>query len=513
MNPDELIKMQGEIKSLSAKFDSDYANWQGAKVRFVKLTDSLTKGTASPQIPQAEASIQPTEEHASTADESHNAEDHASSKADDSAPSAEEIARASTSDVPEETEVTRATASVAPQTNQPDSSAPTAPTPSPILPSALDVKKTKAAERAAVKKRKASTASESSVPKKMKPMTSSFANPIDVVPISSMPSKDLVPFGEDYEIPSGSDEETQSAASSEQIDEEIEVDTIPSTPIVSSPMPQFDAEEAGVEEIDNEDVDIGSTTPLMNDDFWESQHPNSPLFTPLQQIPHSPSPTVQLGSEETHPTASLNEEIPATSAEETAADTDKVTAPEENAAIPQPEEPEIVIPEVVMQLTDTPLPRPKDPFSRKQKFKAEDFYGEHVFFTEYNPYDSARIRKRRFWTANQANFYSSVLYNKDKVFDHAHIPHMDMDTLPCFTPVLSVLHDAGLLNFCTDICDWNEELILQFYATLHITGNSEDVNSWVLDWMTENTHHKAPASELLAVCTTNLSFQIIICKC
>src|SRR3954466_1968601 len=105
--------------------------------------------------------------------------------------------------------------------------------------------------------------------------------------------------------------------------------------MVSSPMPQFDAEEAGVEEID-EDVDIGSTTPVMNDDFWESRHPNSPLFTPLQQIPRSPSPTVQMGSEQTHPTASVNEEIPATSAEETAAETEKVTAPEENPEIPQP---------------------------------------------------------------------------------------------------------------------------------------------------------------------------------
>ena len=32
----------------------------------------------------------------------------------------------------------------------------------------------------------------------------------------------------------------------------------------------------------------------MNDDFWESQHPNSPLFTPIQQIPQSPTPTVQM---------------------------------------------------------------------------------------------------------------------------------------------------------------------------------------------------------------------------
>ena len=108
-----------------------------------------------------------------------------------------------------------------PEVNVPISSAPHAPTPTPILPSASDVKKTKAAERAAVKKRKASTSSDSSAPKKMKPLTSSFANPIDAVPVSSMPSKDLVPFDEDYVIPSESDEENPSAASSEQLDEEI----------------------------------------------------------------------------------------------------------------------------------------------------------------------------------------------------------------------------------------------------------------------------------------------------
>ena len=55
----------------------------------------------------------------------------------------------------------------------------------------------------------------------------------------------------------------------------------------------------------------------------------------------------------------------------------------------------------------------------------------------------------------------STLFNKDKVLDHEHIPHVDMESLPSFTPVLSVLHDAGLLNFCRDIIDWNEELILQ----------------------------------------------------
>ena len=122
------------------------------------------------------------------------------------------------------------------------------------------------------------------------------------------------------------------------------------------------------------------------------------------------------------------------------------------------------------------------------------------------------------------NFCSSLLFHKDKIFHHEHIPHVDMESLPCFTPVLSVLHDAGLLNFCTDIVDWNEELIPPFDATLHITGNAKDVNSWVLDWMTENKHYKAPASELLHAClsvlplkvcsssTMNLSYLTITCK-
>ena len=65
-----------------------------------------------------------------------------------------------------------------------------------------------------------------------------------------------------------------------------------------------------------------------------------------------------MGSEKTHPTPSVHEEIPATSAEETAAAEQPTTqtVTEEEPEIPQPEEHEIAIPEVVMQLTDTPRP-------------------------------------------------------------------------------------------------------------------------------------------------------------
>ena len=83
-------------------------------------------------------------------------------------------------------------------------------------------------------------------------------------------------------------------------------------------MPQFTAEEAGVEEMEEEDVDIGCTTTVLNDDFWESQHPNSPLFTPLQAVPQSPATTeVQVESDEPRATSSVHEDIPATSTKET----------------------------------------------------------------------------------------------------------------------------------------------------------------------------------------------------
>ena len=178
---DELVKIQSEIKVLSNDFNAYYADWKGAKVRFVNLTKTLTSSAAAPtqqENPQAEASAQPTKEHASTADDNQATEENESTRADDCIPVAEEIARESTSGAPEENEEVRATASVVPEENEPNSSAPPAPTPTPILPSASDVKKTKALEHSAVKKRKASNSSDSSAQKKMKPLSSSFANPI-----------------------------------------------------------------------------------------------------------------------------------------------------------------------------------------------------------------------------------------------------------------------------------------------------------------------------------------------
>ena len=65
MTTDELVKIQSEIKVFSDDFNAYYADWKGAKVRFVKLTKMFTTNVAAPsqqEIPYAEASAQPTEE-------------------------------------------------------------------------------------------------------------------------------------------------------------------------------------------------------------------------------------------------------------------------------------------------------------------------------------------------------------------------------------------------------------------------------------------------------------------
>ena len=106
-----------------------------------------------------------------------------------------------------------------------------------------------------------------------------------------------------------------------------------------------------------------------------------------------------MGSDE--PQASLltiPEEVPATSADVNVAEEMETQATTNDIAseIPQPVAPVAIPQEVVKTTTANLQPKPHNPFSKKQKFKAEDFFNGHIFFTDYNPYDAARLRRKRF---------------------------------------------------------------------------------------------------------------------
>src|ERR1041385_4940931 len=116
-----------------------------------------------------------------------------------------------------------------------------------------------------------------------------------------------------------------------------------------------------------------------------------------------------------------------------------------------------------------------------------------------NPYNSPLPSKiLRFWTTTQKNYYASVLYMAQKVFPHKNIPHLDMEDIPSFNNLLQDLFHAKLLQFCSECIHWNEELVLQFYATLYVSGDPKDINTWVLDWMTQHQHYTASVPEIIA---------------
>ena len=71
--------------------------------------------------------------------------------------------------------------------------------------------------------------------------------------------------------------------------------------------------------------------------------------------------------------------------------------------------------------------------------------------------------------------------------------------LPCLEESLDSFRDAGLLNFVTAKEHRNEELLLQFYATLHICGYNRDPKTWILEWMTGDVHHEAKAQDIIAL--------------
>ena len=75
--------------------------------------------------------------------------------------------------------------------------------------------------------------------------------------------------------------------------------------------------------------------------------------------------------------------------------------------------------------------------------------------------------------------------------------------MSCLEEALDYFRDAGLLQIVTDKEHWNEDLLLQFYATLHIRGYNRDPKTWVLEWMTGNVHHEAKAFDLIEL--TSLS--------
>ncbi|KAI4984266.1 hypothetical protein ZWY2020_047964 [Hordeum vulgare] len=298
------------------------------------------------------------------------------------------------------------------------------------------MKKTRGAEKQA-KKRKASSTEESTEAKRLKSLDENA--PLDPLPLNIAPSYEMTPF-ENEEKEHLTNEEMKNDASEEHTDEEIRIDGTPQTFIPPEEPAQGSAE------------------------------PEAPVDD-IPQPEQAPQPEAQ-ADEFPHP-------------EEHAEENAHAPNPENALVVMNPETTMIVSPQGKKQNLQL---MQHQPFSKRPKFQKESFFEERMYLIGENPYDKPHIRHLKFWTRTQLNYYASMLCGRNKIFQHRHIPHVELEEIPCFAPVLNVLHEAGLLPVCSDTCDWNINIVLQFYATLHISRDPRDINTWVLDWMTQHTH-------------------------
>ncbi|KAI4990013.1 hypothetical protein ZWY2020_038376 [Hordeum vulgare] len=137
-----------------------------------------------------------------------------------------------------------------------------------------------------------------------------------------------------------------------------------------------------------------------------------------------PQPDAQLEQEILHPEETAEENVP---------------APDNEFIVLNPESAMVVYPPIPQHNLN---PVQRLPFSKRPKFQKEKFFEERMYFIGENPYDKPQMRHLKFWTRTQMNYYASVLCGRNKMFQRRHVPHAELEEIPCMEPILSVLHDA-----------------------------------------------------------------------
>lgn len=72
-----------------------------------------------------------------------------------------------------------------------------------------------------------------------------------------------------------------------------------------------------------------------------------------------------------------------------------------------------------------------------------------------------------------------------------------MRSIDCFQQLLQELDDFQLTRVFNFQHPWNHECILQFYATLYISGNELESTTWIMESMTEDQRIKCSAMDFL----------------
>ena len=108
----------------------------------------------------------------------------------------------------------------------------------------------------------------------------------------------------------------------------------------------------------------------------------------------------------------------------------------------------------------------------------EQLYSSKLAFFEVSPYEGERTYlSLRFWTEEHAIYYARILFGKHMIFNHKILNFAKLEGMPCFHYTLEHIEHALLKGFMRFNHGWNKEIILQFYATLYITGQMENTSA------------------------------------
>ena len=105
-------------------------------------------------------------------------------------------------------------------------------------------------------------------------------------------------------------------------------------------------------------------------------------------------------------------------------------------------------------------------------------------FFKRSPYESPRTSvSLRFWTQDQAIFYSQVLLNKDKLFKHSFLDMPTFYSTLAFQNMSQIIDELQAHRMFALPNGYNLELIKQFYSTLHVSGHHQQPATWKFDYI------------------------------
>jgi hypothetical protein len=110
-----------------------------------------------------------------------------------------------------------------------------------------------------------------------------------------------------------------------------------------------------------------------------------------------------------------------------------------------------------------------------------------------NAYDQPRDTYNLFFltTVQEQAFFSSLM--DCTVFAHQRVDFGYLESKPVLAGVATKLENLGLKPFLEHMCDWNDTIIRQFYATYEMDSEAKYIK-----WMTEKSEYEATFAEFAA---------------